>query len=86
MCRILERCATVKIRKLQFRDLYIEFEGTEAVVDYATPIKPMTQEEHTQLNDAQVQRDAEELRQIEIDELILTDPEKYEELLQKGEI
>lgn len=46
----------------------------------------LTQEQHDKLNDAQVQSDARGLRQQEIDELILTDPELYEELLQKGEL
>lgn len=84
MCRILEACATNKVFELQFGELIVKF---GASMDQSKQTLPaLTQEDHDKLNDAQVQTDASVLRQQEIDELLLTDPEKYEELLQKGEL
>jgi ribonuclease HIII len=69
---------------LQFGELYVEFGAS--VVKTHQNLPALTQEDHDKLNAAQIQKDAEELRTIEIDELLLTDPLKYEELLQKGEL
>lgn len=49
----------------------------------------LTQQQHDKLNSAQVQRDAQELREMERGELLLTDPEAHEDMLLKeaqGEI
>jgi ribonuclease HIII len=84
VCTILKECATTKVSKITFGDLCVEF-GTSIEKSQQT-LPALTQEQHDKLNDAQVQSDARGLRQQEIDELILTDPELYEELLQKGEL
>ena len=84
VCHILEVCATTKVSKIQFGELCVEFGASKEVTQKELP--DLTQGDHDKLNAAQVQRDAEELRAIEMDELLLTDPERYEELLQKGEI
>lgn len=84
VCHIIESCATHRVTKLQFEGLSVEF-GEKAVTTHQS-LPDLTQEQHTEMNNAQVQKDAEALRQLEIDELILTDPERYEELLSKGEI
>lgn len=81
VCNILEACATTKVSVLQFGDLYVEF-GTSR--EETKPVLPdLTQQDHDKLNNAQVQRDAEDLRDLERGELILTDPELHEELLLK---
>jgi len=84
VCLILEACAMTKVSKIQFGDLYVEFGAGKEEAHQSLPA--LTQNDHDKLNAAQVQKDAEELRSIEIDELLLTDPEKYEELLSKGEL
>lgn len=84
VCLILEACATNKVSKLQFGELIVQFGASTEESHQKLPA--LTQEQHDQQNEAQVQRDADVLRQREYDELLLTDPEKYEELLQKGEL
>jgi len=84
VCLILKECATSKVSKIQFGDLYVEF-GI-SVQEGQQTLAALTQNQHDKLNEAQVQQDAEALRQIEVEELMLTDPEKYEELLSKGEL
>jgi hypothetical protein len=84
VCLILKECATSKVSKIQFGELYVEF-GPSMEENQQIP-PALTQRQHDKLNEAQVQADAEVLRQLEIEELQLTDPEKYEELLQKGEL
>lgn len=84
MCHILEACATIKVAKLQFGELIVEF---GASIEKNQQIhSALTQVEHEKQNEAQVQELAAELRQQEIEELMITDPERYEELLQKGEL
>ncbi len=85
VCRILEVCATTKVSKLSFGDLIVEF-GASKEMAHQSYSSALTQLDHDKLNEAQVQKDAEQLRQYEIDELLLTDPERYEELLEKGEL
>lgn len=84
VCLILKECATSKVSKIQFGELYVEF-GISLETSQQTP-SALTQSQHDKLNDAQVQADAAALRELEIEELQLTDPEKYEELLSKGEL
>lgn len=84
MCTILESCATNKVSKLQFGELIVEF-GPSQEKSQQTH-SALTQDQHDKLNEAQIQSDAAELRQREFDELLLTDPERYEELLLKGEL
>ena len=85
VCNILEACASTKVSKLQFGELYVEFGASkEEAKQGILPV--LSQEDHDKLNAAQVQRDAEEYREIEKSELLLTDPLKYEELLEKGEL
>lgn len=87
VCNILSMCATTKVSVLQFGELYVEFGLNRGDAKPAAP--DLTQNEHDKLNNAQVQRDADDLRELEKSELILTDPEAYEEQLLKeatGEI
>ena len=84
VCGILEACATTKVSKIQFGELYVEFGASMEKTTQSLPA--LSQGDHDKFNAAQVQKDAEELRSIEIDELLLTDPLKYEEMLQKGEL
>ncbi len=84
MCTILRECATNKVAKLQFGELIVEF-GLSIEKSQQT-LAALTQEQHDKQNEAQVQDDAQALRELEIEELMLTDPERYEELLQKGEL
>lgn len=86
MCRILEVCSSTNISKLQFGNLCVEFGAKEKVANQSPILPPISQEEHTQQNDAQIQKDAADLRKMELDELLLTDPARYEELIEKGEI
>jgi ribonuclease HIII len=81
---ILEVCASTRVTKIQFGNLYVEFGASKEESKQTLPA--LTQEDHVKLNDAQIQRDADELRQLEKDELMLTNPEYFEELLEKGEL
>lgn len=84
MCHILNSCATNKVAKLQFGELIVEFGASMEKTHQSETA--LTQDQHDKQNEAQIQKDAAELRQQELDELLLTDPEKYEELLEKGEL
>jgi ribonuclease HIII len=84
VCLILRECATSKVSKIQFGELIVEFGLSKEETHQSLPA--LTQQQHDKLNEAQVQADAEVLREIEKEELMLTDPEKYEEMLQKGEL
>ena len=84
VCSILESCATNKVSKLQFGDLIVEF-GASKEKGHQTS-SALTQEEHDKLNDAQIQLDAQALRDLEVGELALTNPLMLEELIEKGEL
>lgn len=84
-CRILEMCSSHNVSKLQFGDLCVEFGVKERRASQSQYSSPISQEQHDNQNAAQIKRDAAELRRREIDELILTDPEKYEDLLSNPE-
>jgi hypothetical protein len=84
VCLILDSCATNKVSEIQFGELIVKFGAAQEESHQKLPA--LTQEQHDKNNKAQVQKDAADLRQLELDELVLTDPEKYEELLAKGEL
>lgn len=95
ICKIIEQCKLSGVARLQAGDLIVDFDPNHTfnsihteytpngILDLTEPLPPGNVQEIA----AQGKEDLVEMqRQEYLDQLILEDPEKYEEMMANGEI
>lgn len=94
VCTILEASAKAGVTELSFGDLQIKF-GLPPDVASArmqqyplttSPVLPVTDEQHQTMTKDQIEADEVRLREEFMEELRLTDPFRYEQMLVRGEL
>lgn len=77
---ILETCGEFKVSKLSIGDLHLEFSQSERVQAPPPATEIAAQERMAVLQDEQ------KIKQDQLENMLLEDPEQYEELLLRGEL
>ena len=81
VCRIISTCRKLNVNEITFNDLYISFgDKTDSKFKIAGPEK-LAQETQADLIAGET-----EVRQRQLDEMLITDPVSYEKLLTQGEL
>lgn len=93
---ILKASARCRVSVLKFRDLYVKFDsqvgqgrplpGTLQQHAFTSPVAEMTDIQHQQSDLAALEQSELELREQELEELKITNPVRYEELVNEGEL
>jgi hypothetical protein len=92
ICSIIESCSKYGVTKLQFGDLHLEL-GPQAEPAGPGASTPEFQPPDAKMSEIQKQEELKDLeaqsvrlREDELAEKLLTDPEGFEEMLQQGDI
>lgn len=86
---ILEACEATGVSELRLGELHVRFGShTEPTQDAASlhPAKATAEPNHDQINQETLERDELLLREAQIEELLITDPLRAEELMNQGEL
>lgn len=93
---ILKASARCKVSVLKFRDLYVKFDtqveqgsalpGSPQQHAFTSTVAEMTDIQHQQSDLAALEQSELELREAELEELKITNPVRYEELVNEGEL
>jgi hypothetical protein len=89
-CLIIETSAKAGVTELSFGDLQISFvpkfgQGEE-VVSPRMQQEPLTEKQHIKMTKEQIEAEELRMRQEQMEEMLLSDPLQFEEMLQRGEL
>ena len=93
VCRILEAGAKSGVRELNYSGLHVVY-GQPAVPETLSPMAPgsaplpvdLTETQHNTLAKASLEKEELQTREDQLAELLVTDPLRYEEMLQNGDL
>jgi hypothetical protein len=90
VCDIIESCARHKVVELKFQDLLISFspqaERLPRPSGANTPVAEITDKQHSRQNREALTTDELRLRAEQLEELKITDPSLFEEMVRNGEL